>query len=161
MPHLMAVHLVRHAKAGSRPDWGQPDELRPLTESGRVQADALAGKLQPFGIQRVLSSRYARCVQTVEPLARSIGLEVVTVPALAEEADLEDAWALLERLAAGGVEAVLCSHGNIIGPLLDRLHRRGVPLDADEWSCRKGSIWRVETGDDGTFVRAVLAVAQA
>ena len=156
----MAIHLVRHAKAGSRPDWAQPDELRPLTEAGRVQADALAGKLLPFPLQRILTSRYVRCVQTVEPLAAAAGLPVEQVPELAEEADLEQTWALLERLAADGWEAVVCSHGNVIGPLLDRLHRRGVHLDADEWSCKKGSIWRVEI-EDGAFARAVLAVAQA
>lgn len=160
MPRTMALHLVRHAKAGSRPDWGQPDELRPLTEAGRVQADALAGKLLPFPIQRILTSRYVRCVQTVEPLAAGCDVEIEEVPALAEEADIEATWALLEELAAAGTEAVLCSHGNIIGPLLDRLHRRGVHLDADEWSCKKGSIWRVEV-EDGAFARAVLAVAQA
>lgn len=156
----MALHLVRHAKAGSRPDWGQPDELRPLTGAGRVQAEALAGKLAPFPVERVLSSRYARCVQTVEPLAAALEMPIEELPALAEEADIDQTWALLEELAAAGTEAVLCSHGNIIGPLLDRLHRRGIQLDGDEWSCKKGSIWRVEV-EDGAFVRAVLAVAQA
>lgn len=160
MPTDMAIHLVRHAKAGSRPDWGQPDELRALTDAGRVQAEALAGKLAPFEVTRILSSRYARCTQTVEPLAVTLGLRVEEEPALAEEADLDDAWALVESLAAAGTEAVLCSHGNIIGPLLDRLHRRGVRLDGDEWSCKKGSVWRVEV-EGGDFVRAVLAVAQA
>lgn len=160
MPLLMAVHLVRHAKAGSRPDWGQPDELRPLTDAGRVQADALASKLEPFGVTRILSSRYARCIQTVEPLADAVGVRVEELEALAEEADIDETWGLLEQLAADGTEAVLCSHGNIIGPLLDRLHRRGVPLDADEWSCKKGSVWRVEVAD-GSFTRALLAVPQA
>jgi len=156
----MALHLVRHAKAGSRPDWGQPDELRPLTEAGRVQAEALAGKLLPFPLERLLTSRYVRCAQTLEPLAAASGLRLEEHPALAEEADIEAAWALVEELAEAGTEAVLCSHGNVIGPLLDRLHRRGVALDADEWSCKKGSIWRVEI-EDGAFARAVLAVAQA
>jgi phosphohistidine phosphatase SixA len=160
VPRDMAIHLVRHAKAGSRPDWGQPDELRPLTDAGRVQAETLAGKLAPFEVRRVLSSRYARCTQTVEPLASTLGLQVEEVAALAEEADLDETWALVESLAADGTEAVLCSHGNIIGPILDRLHRRGVPLDSDEWSCKKGSVWRVDV-EHGAFVRAVLAVTQA
>jgi 8-oxo-(d)GTP phosphatase len=156
----MALHLVRHAKAGSRPDWGQPDELRPLTEAGRVQAEALAGKLAPLGVQRILTSRFARCTQTVEPLAAAAGVPVEQVQALAEEADLDETWALLESLAGDGTEAVLCSHGNVIGPVLDRLHRRGVPLDGDEWSCRKGSVWRLDVRD-GAVVRAVLTVPQA
>ena len=36
------TYLVRHAKAGSRERWTAPDRDRPLTDSGRAQAAALA-----------------------------------------------------------------------------------------------------------------------
>jgi 8-oxo-dGTP diphosphatase len=153
----MAIHLVRHAKAGSRPDWHQPDDLRPLSDGGLVQAIAIADALVGNDIGRVLSSRYVRCVQTVQPLADKLGLEVEQHPALAEEAPIEQTWALLEDCAALPRDTVLCSHGNVIPPLLDRLHRRGIELVAREASCHKGSVWRVEV-DGSTFVRAVLAV---
>jgi broad specificity phosphatase PhoE len=156
----MAIHLVRHAKAGNRPAWHQPDDLRPLTSAGAVQALALADLLGDRQIARVASSRYVRCVQTVQPLADRVGVEIATLPALAEEADLSATWSLLEKLAAEGDETVLCSHGNVIGAVLDRLRRRGITLLADEVTCRKGSVWTVHV-EDGVLTSAVLTLAQA
>ena len=98
----MAIHLVRHAKAGARPAWHQPDDLRPLTDAGLVQALTIADALVPLGVTRVVSSRYVRCVQTIQPLADKLGLEVEIHPALAEEASVDDAWALLESAASTG-----------------------------------------------------------
>ena len=156
----MAIHLVRHAKAGSRPEWHQPDDLRPLTNGGLVQAMAIADALLPRDIARVVSSRYVRCTQTVQPLADKLGIDLETAPALAEEASVNDAWALVEAAAESGRETVLCSHGNIITPLLDRVRRRGIEVVADEWSCHKGSVWSVEVAD-GEIVRAVQTLARA
>lgn len=147
----VSIHVVRHAKAGNRADWHQPDELRPLSRSGRAQADALVELLGTAPIKRILSSRFRRCTQTVAPLAERLGLEVEEHPALAEEADVADTLALLEELA--GTEAVVCTHGNLIGPLLDRLHRRGVEL-RDRRVCKKGSVWTIEPGDGDAFTSA-------
>ncbi|MBW3580224.1 MAG: histidine phosphatase family protein [Actinobacteria bacterium] len=147
----MSLHVVRHAKAGDRSEWHQADELRPLSRAGLAQAEALAGLLGTVPIKRILSSRYLRCTQTVAPLAERLGLDVEEHPALAEEADVAATLALLEELT--GTEAVVCTHGNLIGPLLDRLHRRGVDL-ADRWVCKKGSVWTIEADDSGAFARA-------
>ncbi|MDP9419742.1 MAG: histidine phosphatase family protein [Actinomycetota bacterium] len=154
----MSLHVVRHAHAGDRSDWHQPDELRPLSRAGRAQAEALVGLLEGEPIKRVLSSRYLRCTQTVAPLAERLGLDVETHPALAEEADVASTWKLLEELA--GTEAVACTHGNLIGPLLDRLHRHGVEL-ADRWVCEKGSVWTIELDGARTFARARYLPAPA
>ena len=156
----MAIHLVRHAKAGNRPAWHQPDDLRPLTSAGAVQALAVAELLGDRSIVRVASSRYVRCVQTIQPLADRVGVEVETLTALAEEADIGATWSLLEQIAADGRETVLCSHGNVIGAVLDRLRRRGITLIADELTCRKGSVWTVHV-EDGELTSAVLTLAQA
>ena len=144
----MALHVVRHAEAGPA-----PDEERPLTETGRRRAEHIAEQLAGCGATRVLTSRYTRCVETVAPLAERLGLELEHHDALSEEADVEQAWALLESLAA--TDAVLCSHGNILSPLLDRVLRRGADVHG-EWSCRKGSIWRLESDPERPFARAVL-----
>ena len=148
----MSVHLVRHADAGDRSSWDGADELRPLNRKGRAQATALSDLLAPTGIQRVLSSRYVRCAETVEPLAEALGLKVEEHEALAEEADIADTWSLVEELA--GTEAAVCTHGNLIGSLLDRLHRRGVELIADRWECKKASVWTIDFAPDGTVARA-------
>lgn len=121
---------------------------------------AIADALLPLDVSRVLSSRYVRCTQTVGPLADKLGLEVETHPALAEEGSFKDAWALVEDAAASGRETVLCSHGNILSPILDRLRRRGIEVVADEWSCHTGSVWSVEVAE-GEITRAVQTLAKA
>lgn len=146
--------MVRHAKAGSRHAWDSPDELRPLTEAGWAQAEALAEILAAEEVKRVVTSRYVRCVQTLEPLARRLGLPVEEHDALAEEADFDATWALLQELS--GAEAAVCTHGNLVTATLDRLHRLGVERVAGDWSAKKGSVWRLEAGPDGRFARACL-----
>ena len=144
----MAIHLVRHAKAGSRSDWAQPDELRPLTAGGALQATAIADLLRDRPVKRILSSPLVRCVQTVQPLADALGLEVEQHPALSEEADPEDTWALIREL--NGTEAVLCSHGNIVPEVVDRAVRAGAEIVGQETGNKKGSIWMLEIGEDGS-----------
>lgn len=152
MPVPMTLHLVRHAAAGDRSSWTGPDELRPLDRRGMAQALGLAGVLGELPVKRILTSRYVRCAQTVERLAERLGLEVEAHDSLAEEADPARTWALLEELR--GTESVLCTHGNLVGPLLDRLHREGVELVAAEWACQKGSVWALEPDSGGGFTRA-------
>jgi 8-oxo-dGTP diphosphatase len=148
----VALLLVRHAKAGSRSAWAQDDDLRPLTANGERQAEALAERLGGEPVERVLSSRFVRCVQTVAPLADRLDLEVEHHPALAEEADLDDTEALLAELA--GTEAVLCTHGNVLHALLKRLKRRGTELRGGDGGGGKGSAWRLEPGPDGGWATA-------
>lgn len=144
----MLLHVIRHAEAGRA-----PAEESSLTEAGRRRAECIADLLAGAGITRVVSSRYTRCVETVAPLAERLGIDVEQHPALCEEAELDDAWALVEALA--GVDAVLCSHGPVISPVLDRVLRRGAEIDG-EWSCRKGSVWRLDANGDLPFTHAVL-----
>ena len=83
------LYLVRHAKAGSRADWVGDDRLRPLTEGGCRQAEALAERLAPLvaaADAELVSSPYLRCVQTIEPLATRLGRSVRLDERLAEEA---------------------------------------------------------------------------
>lgn len=153
----MALHLVRHGLAGAQRTWKGDDELRPLTPAGRRQATVLVDELTAHPVTLVLSSRFRRCVETVEPTATALGLPVDEHDGLAEEASVEQTWTLLEMLAIAGTEAVLCSHANVLGAVLDRAHRRGVEVVAADWSSREGCVWRLEADDGGTFCRAVLA----
>jgi 8-oxo-(d)GTP phosphatase len=149
----MALRVVRHAKAGSRAAWAQDDDLRPLTAAGERQAEALADRLAGAGSARVMSSRFVRCTQTVAPLAGRLGVPVEEHPALAEETDLDDTEALLERLA--GTDAVLCTHGNVVSALLDRLRWRGAEIvGRPRGGGGKGSAWVLEPGPDGGWARA-------
>ena len=73
------IFLVRHAHS----DY-VPDEMRTLSSSGRLAAERVADALEGRGISRIISSPYTRAVQTVEPLARRLGLEVERDPDLRE-----------------------------------------------------------------------------
>ena len=117
-----------------------------LSRKGWRQTAAITELLRFVGIERIISSPYLRCTQTVEPLAEQLGLKVEEHPALAEGSDFDQSEALLDEVAR--TTAVLCSHGDIIPALLDRLNRRGVELIGDD--AKKGSIWVLEA-EDGEF----------
>jgi 8-oxo-dGTP diphosphatase len=150
------VHVVRHAAAGHRPDWEGDDQLRPLTDKGRYQADGIRDALAGRPVKRIVSSPAARCVQTVEPLAAALGLTVERDQRLNETGSGHDALAMI---AAATVESVLCSHGDVIPDVLMILARKGVPLfdgrelrDGELLRCGKGSTWEL-TVDSGLVVR--------
>ena len=138
----MAALLVRHGKAGSRKDWSGDDRLRPLSKPGHRQAEGLLALLVGYPITRVLSSPFVRCVQTVEPLASKLGLEVEGRPELAEAVDIAEPRRLLRELA--GTTAVFCSHGDVIPAVLEALiDEDGLRLHGpDRWP--KGSTWVLE-----------------
>ena len=114
--------LVRHAAAGDRAGFAGDDQLRPLTARGRRQAEALVRALAVIEVDRILSSPYRRCVETVEPLAAALGLEVEHAPALAEGAA---AAGVVELVAATGGVPVLCTHGDVCDRLVDGHTRKG------------------------------------
>lgn len=75
--------LLRHAEAED----GLPDDERPLTERGAMQADAAGRALAILGVQIdvCLSSPKLRAVQTAERACEPLGLQVVIEPALGGE----------------------------------------------------------------------------
>jgi 8-oxo-dGTP diphosphatase len=115
-----------------------------LSKAGKAQARALAKRLAGDGITRVLSSPYVRCRQTVEPLAEARGVPVEPSDALREGASLPDSLRLVEKVA--GENAVLCTHGDVLGNLLLHFAELGVDLQTDR--IEKGSVWALEL-DDG------------
>jgi 8-oxo-dGTP pyrophosphatase MutT (NUDIX family) len=146
VPLMPTLVLVRHGRAGSRADWDGPDDLRPLDERGREQAQRLAEVLPAFRPLAVLSAPPVRCRDTVAPLAERLGLDIGPAPELGEEgfeADPEAGLALVERLLAPrdrpGV-TVVCSQGGAIPSVLMAL---GVPFapTRDYPPCAKGSFW--------------------
>jgi phosphohistidine phosphatase SixA len=135
----VSVLLVRHAEAGDRDRWGRRDDLRPLDIHGEAQARALVDQLADFAVDRVLSSPYVRCSQTVAPLAAARGLAVEPADDLAEGAG-PAAQALVHRLLTGPDHTVLCTHGDVVEDVLDAL---GVERDD---VTDKGATWVLEPG---------------
>ena len=147
MTTVTQMYLVRHAKAGSRSDWSGPDDLRPLTKTGRRQADALRDLLADRGVIRVVSSPYVRCRQTVEPLGQRLRLPVDLADELAEGTPLREARRLIDKFIAE--PTVLCTHGDVIGELLESLARQGL-IERDP-RLEKGSTWVLDfQGDEVT-----------
>jgi phosphohistidine phosphatase SixA len=135
--------LVRHGAAGDRSTWHGDDQLRPLDVRGERQAAALPEALSDLPVQRILTSPYARCVQTVVPLAKALAIEFEVTPALAEGAAHADVMSLVATMSSG---TVLCTHGDVCHELVGR---RKTP---------KGSIWVIEIGARGvTPVRHIPA----
>ncbi|MGD9999467.1 MAG: histidine phosphatase family protein [Ilumatobacteraceae bacterium] len=146
----MSVYLIRHAKAGSRSSWDGDDRLRPLSKSGRRQAEAIADRLGARTVPALHSSPYIRCRQTLEPLAARLGLEIADEPRLAEASRFEE---VLDLLASVADETALCSHGDVIPETIAALERRGCHITGDpDW--RKGTVWTLERSGDGWFERA-------
>lgn len=134
----MAAYVVRHAKAGDRAEWKGDDRLRPLTKSGREQATELAEMLSNEPIDRILSSPYVRCLQTVEPLAARRKLPIEPRKDLEEGAGGESVIRLVEE--ARGHNLVLCTHGDVVEELLERLIEQGLVARARA-SNEKGGTW--------------------
>jgi len=110
-----SILLIRHATAGSRKDWKGDDKLRPLDEKGKLQAMELAETLRACPVKRVISSPYLRCVQTVEPLAELLDLQIEVSQVLAEGAKVQELRNFVKHL---DLPAVLCTHGDIVSELV-------------------------------------------
>ncbi len=140
--HLARVLLIRHGEAGERSEWQGPDRDRPLTADGRAQAERLADRLGGQPLDRILTSGYARCVETMAPLASRREMHAEAVGWLEEGADPAEALAAL--LAGGSVAA--CSHGDVVSGILFELADRGVALGSTP-RMQKGSTWLLEVAE--------------
>src|SRR5438132_440683 len=147
----MTVYLLRHAKAGDRNTWRDDDWFRPLSLRGHVQTRLLLQSLKDATFDRILSSPYVRCMETVVPIAAARGMAVEPVEELTEGAPLEPAVTLVRKHAVSG--ALMCMHGDVLPMLLDYYAAAGIDVPADrEWP--KGCVWRLDTDNTGEVVRA-------
>jgi 8-oxo-dGTP diphosphatase len=144
------VLLVRHASAGSRSKWSGDDRERPLDECGQAQADEVVRLLARYDVATILSADVVRCVETVAPFADAVGLPVHEEPVLTEThypGREEEAIGFL-RSADPDRDAVVCSQGDVIPDLVDRLLAaadldRPAPVVA-----AKASVWALTFSGD-------------
>jgi 8-oxo-(d)GTP phosphatase len=112
--------LLRHSKALSKDGWKRPDAARPLDDSGRSDAKALADLLTCFAPRpRLISSTAVRCADTLRPLSQLTGEPVQAKPSLfihsqsslTGEADSGSGiTALVREVIASGEPTVICAH---------------------------------------------------
>ncbi|GBE25462.1 putative mutator protein MutT4 [bacterium BMS3Bbin02] len=140
-PTAGTVYLVRHAHAGVRGKWDGPDHKRPLSLRGYKQVSALDNWLARFPVSRVTSSKLKRCRQTVGGYADEVGLPLEREDELTEGASGDDLARFITLMM--GEQAVVCSHGDVIGAYIGKLVAEGIIDGPLEW--RKGSVWTLHT----------------
>jgi 8-oxo-dGTP diphosphatase len=112
--------LLRHSKALSKSGWKRSDKSRPLDDSGRSDAKALADLLACFAPRpRLISSTAARCSDTLGPLSEITGEQVREEPSLyihnqppltGATDPAADLTALVRAVITAGEPAVICAH---------------------------------------------------
>lgn len=127
--------VVRHARAVKRTDWEGVEAVRPLLDRGHAQSRELAPLLACFDLRHLVTSPWARCVQTMLPVAELLGLPLIEEDPLTEtghEVDPDGAAKLVEELLAEGAGVAVCSHGPVLPALQGALaeHAAGSPLAA-------------------------------
>lgn len=142
----MTLYIVRHATALPRKEWNGPDSARPLVAEGERQAAVIAQWFGSRNIDRLLTSPSHRCMATIETLAAS---HDVTIEKRRElQLDHESAAIDFARMLVDeNEEIVMCSHGEIIRPIMRAF--RPATLNASPTSCAKGSVWLVTAGGRG------------
>lgn len=115
----MLLILARHAQAAP----GTPDELRALTESGRLAARLLGDLLAERDPEAVVSSPLVRARETAEAIAAAAGLEVIVDERLAPGATVEGVRA---AVAERGETVVAVGHQPDCGDIVLALTGRDV-----------------------------------
>jgi 8-oxo-dGTP diphosphatase len=115
--------LLRHAHAVNKRAWSGRDQDRPLSERGFREAEALVEPLSAVPLRRLLSSPALRCRQTLDPLARRLGVAIESTDVLGPDVDATRVAELAED--SGSIDAVLCTHGETLAALLGHWQARG------------------------------------
>jgi 8-oxo-dGTP diphosphatase len=95
------------------------------------------------GVERLISSPYVRCRQTLEPLAQRLGLPIRDEARLIEGTPFMEALALI---TAPGPSAAMSTHGDIVEDLVAHVVRRGLVPPA-ETGGSKASTWELEVAN--------------
>jgi 8-oxo-dGTP pyrophosphatase MutT (NUDIX family)/phosphohistidine phosphatase SixA len=121
--------LLRHSKALAKGAWKRSDAVRPLDDSGRSDAKALADLLACFAPRpRLISSPALRCADTLRPLSDLTGAPVRVEPALYIHHDSSRTsaaysstpiTALVREAIASGEPTVICAHRENLPALQD------------------------------------------
>ncbi len=148
-PSIVRVVLVRHANAGHRSAFDGPDYARPLSERGLRQAQRLVPLLTCFAPTRVISALPVRCVQTVVPVAKALGLSVQRGPAFGEDEFAAEPRAATDHLRAyldaSDEVTVISSQGGVVPALIAGLSLAAVPEPLPQVAAKAG-VWALASG---------------
>ena len=134
--------MLRHARAGTKVADPELDFVRGLDPIGKVAANVVAGLiLEHVRPTLLVSSPFARCIETLRPVSEAIGLPV---RARAGLTPTSPSIAFKRLLLSAPDGAVLCTHGEVI-------MRAFAGLD-----CEKGAFWVVHR-ENGKLHPAIYA----
>lgn len=106
-----SVFVVRHAE---RADAGQPVSDPDLSTAGHARAQSLALALKDAGVTAIFVTQLKRTQQTAAPLAKTLGLTPVALPA-------DDTAALLAHLQKHPGNALVVGHSNTVPEIVKLL----------------------------------------
>lgn len=95
------IWLIRHGEAAA--GWGEAEDPG-LSDTGRAQAEAVAGWLAEQGLRHIRTSPMRRCRETAAALESVTGLSAIVEPAISEietPAGLSDRTAWLKTVMGG------------------------------------------------------------
>jgi exopolyphosphatase/guanosine-5'-triphosphate,3'-diphosphate pyrophosphatase len=141
------VHLVRHARAVANDEWEGEDLLRPLTERGFSEAEALAKHFAENPPARIVSAPELRCQQTLEALAIESNCPIEVDDRLAVGEGVRQVLELFPSGDNGGA-VLLCTHAQLIASTLSTLELADAAR-GERVRCKKGSVWTLEGGGAG------------
>ncbi len=136
--------LVRHGKAESRKSWQGSEATRPITPLGSAASYALGRELACYAPNRIVSSPWKRCMETVATFAHDSSLSIEQIAELTEDhhenkpkstlsvliSEIQNLDCNAKNTEAKNTEAninnstVMCLHRPIIGTFFDYL--RGI-----------------------------------
>jgi probable phosphomutase (TIGR03848 family) len=159
--------LLRHAvteHTGARLSGWMPGLH--LSEAGREQAGALAGRLEAVPLDAIYASPLERCQETAAPLAEAKGLKVETLDDVGEvrygdwtgrtlkELAKEPLWKVVQTQPSAATFPGGESLATMQARVVDAVRRRDAAIEAEHGP---GAVWvAVSHGD---LVKAVLADA--
>ena len=136
VPATVALCLLRHAHAGDSTIWEQADELRPLTEKGRRQAERVGRLLAAAGFapDAVITSPLVRARETAEIVAGLVGVTPQIEPRLGEPLDLATLDAILDD-AGSPRRPVIVGHDPDFSELVTELVGARIPMRKGALAC--------------------------
>ncbi|MBP2437191.1 NUDIX hydrolase [Microbacterium amylolyticum] len=118
------IVLMRHGHAESASKAGGVDADRKLTKRGETQAAGAVGSLVAFGVKGIHSSPATRCVQTMTPLAKTLGREIHRHKSLSQDRwqdGLTDPQLIVGQRVAKTKATIFCSHAPVLPLVMDAL----------------------------------------
>jgi phosphohistidine phosphatase SixA len=138
------VFVVRHAERADASMASSPMAADPdLSEAGKARAESLAAMLKDANVKAIFATEFKRTQQTAEPLAKSLGITIVTVAA-------GDPAKLLQALKAVPGNALVVGHSNTVPGILKGL---GISTPVTLGDADYDNIFIVTTGSSPGMLR--------